>query len=134
MLTKKQVQDAIDATRTMTEASVVAGVAKSTFNKYAKKHGLFEVAENKTYCYLDDILMGKHPEYQTLRLKKRLLKECIIEYACVICGNTGTHNGKPLTLQLDHINGVNNDHRLSNLRLLCPNCHTQTDTYAGKNK
>lgn len=39
----------------------------------------------------------------------------------------------PLTLQLDHINRVNNDHRLTNLRFLCPNCHSQTDTYAGKN-
>ena len=41
--------------------------------------------------------------------------------------------GNPLALQLDHINGVNNDHRLTNLRFLCPNCHSQTDTYAGKN-
>ena len=51
-----------------------------------------------------------------------------------LCGNQGSHNGRPLTLQLDHVNGVNNDHRLENIRLLCPNCHTQQDTYAGKNK
>ena len=38
-----------------------------------------------------------------------------------------------LTLQLDHINGINNDNRKENLRFLCPNCHSQTDTFAGRN-
>jgi 5-methylcytosine-specific restriction endonuclease McrA len=42
--------------------------------------------------------------------------------------------GKPLSLHLDHKNGKNNDHRIENLRFLCPNCHSQTATYAGKNK
>ena len=83
---------------------------------------------------LQDILDSKYPNYSTGKLKKRLVKEGILKYQCILCGNDGTHNGLPLTLQLDHINGVNNDHRLENLRLLCPNCHTQQDTYAGKNK
>jgi hypothetical protein len=42
--------------------------------------------------------------------------------------------GKPLVLILDHINGKHNDHRLVNLRLLCPNCNSQQPTFAGKNK
>lgn len=42
-------------------------------------------------------------------------------------------NGKPIRLELDHINGVNHDNRLENLRLLCPNCHSQTDTFRGRN-
>ena len=42
-------------------------------------------------------------------------------------------NNKPLNLVVDHINGDNTDHRPINLRFLCPNCHSQTDTYAGKN-
>lgn len=83
---------------------------------------------------LIDIFANKHPTYPTGKLKKRLVKEGILEYKCVLCDNPGSHNGSPLTLQLDHINGINNDHRLENVRLLCPNCHTQQDTYAGKNK
>jgi hypothetical protein len=62
-----------------------------------------------------------------------VLSENLIPYTCQLCDNDGTHNGLPLSLHLDHINGVSNDHRLENLRFLCPNCHTQTETYAGKN-
>lgn len=55
-----------------------------------------------------------------------------IEYRCVHCG-IDEYNGKPITLQIDHINGINTDHRKTNLRWLCPNCHTQTDTWGHKN-
>lgn len=62
-------------------------------------------------------------------------KEIInLEYKCAFCGNTGEWLGQKLTLQLDHINGKNNDYRIENLRFLCPNCHSITPTYAGKNK
>jgi len=53
-------------------------------------------------------------------------------HACAECGNPGTHHGKPLTLQLDHANGIYNDNRVENLRWLCPNCHSQTETFAGR--
>ena len=67
-------------------------------------------------------------------LKDILIRNKIIEYACDKCDNMGTWENEPLTLQLDHINGINNDNRIENLRLLCPNCHSQTQTFAGKNK
>tara|TARA_R110000765_G_scaffold7963_6_gene26122 strand:+ start:152 stop:808 length:657 start_codon:yes stop_codon:yes gene_type:complete len=51
-----------------------------------------------------------------------------VPYCCVICSNKGQHNSIPLTLELDHINGIRNDNRLFNLRLLCPNCHSQQKT------
>jgi predicted RNA-binding Zn-ribbon protein involved in translation (DUF1610 family) len=82
---------------------------------------------------LDEILEGLHPYYQTLKLKKRIIREKILEYKCDSCGISEWED-KPITLQLDHINGDSSDHTKSNLRLLCPNCHSQTDTWCGRNK
>jgi 5-methylcytosine-specific restriction endonuclease McrA len=65
------------------------------------------------------------------RLKKRLYNKGWKE-ECVVCGLGPEWNGKPITLQIDHINGDSTDNRFENLRIICPNCHSQTDTYAGK--
>lgn len=67
-------------------------------------------------------------------LKKRLLRAGLLKNGCYECPLTNEWNGKPIVMQLDHINGVSNDNRLENLRLLCPNCHSQTNTFAGKRK
>ena len=64
--------------------------------------------------------------------KLRLIKLGIFENKCDIC-NIATWNNKPLSLHLDHIDGNPKNNLVSNLRLLCPNCHSQTDTYCGKN-
>ena len=81
---------------------------------------------------LEEVLI-ENSTYHINTLKKRLIKENLLKYECEICGNTGEWNGKPLVLQLDHKNGTNNDNRIENLRFLCPNCHTQTETFAGRN-
>lgn len=80
---------------------------------------------------IEEILV-KGSKVTTSAFKERLIKAKILEYKCKICDNS-EWNGKELTLHLDHINGENTDNRLENLRLLCPNCHSQTDTYAGRN-
>lgn len=67
-------------------------------------------------------------------VKKRILKEGLIEYKCNNCGIGPNWNNKKLSLHLDHINGISNDNRLENLRFLCPNCHSQTETYCGRRK
>lgn len=66
------------------------------------------------------------------RLKKKLIEENLIANVCSICGNSGEWNNMPLTLQLDHIDGDSLNNTLENLRILCPNCHTQTETFGGK--
>ena len=88
---------------------------------------------NTTYT-LKQICVENSTYHNIDRLKKRLIQEHKLEYKCAFCGNTGEWYGKKLSLQLDHINGVHNDHRLENLRFLCPNCHSTTETFAGKNK
>jgi len=82
---------------------------------------------------LSNVLTEESSYTSTFRLKNRLLKDNLLVYECSMCC-ISSWQGKKLALQLDHINGVNNDHRLENLRLLCPNCHSQTETFAGKNK
>lgn len=65
-------------------------------------------------------------------IKNRLIKEGYLKYNCSLC-NINEWRNKKLVLQLDHIDGVNTNNQLNNLRLLCPNCHSQTDTFTGKN-
>ena len=53
---------------------------------------------------------------------------------CEVCGQSSVHNDNPLTLQVDHIDGNSDNNVLSNVRLLCPNCHTQTENWGSKGK
>jgi hypothetical protein len=79
-------------------------------------------------------VLSTNSTYDRGHLKRRLIKEGLLENVCLECGLNNEWNGKPLVLVLDHINGENNDNRLENLRLLCPNCNSQTDTFAGRNQ
>jgi len=82
---------------------------------------------------LTEVLVENSTYQNISRLKKRLVSENIMKYECKRCGNNGEWMGNSIVLQLDHINGINDDHRKENLRFLCPNCHSQTKTFSGRN-
>ena len=74
------------------------------------------------------LVEGTHPSGNYLR---RLLVEVVgREYKCQDCG-IDQWQGRDIKLQVDHINGIHHDNRPENLRFLCPNCHSLTDTYCG---
>ena len=132
--------DAVNNSQTMSEAAAKCGLHFSTFKRRATKLNVYKTNQGgkgtkknwQRKIDLKEILEGKHPSYQTYKLRNRIIKHDILEYICNICG-IYEHNNMHITLELDHINGIRTDHRLHNLRLLCPNCHSQTNTWRGKN-
>ena len=78
-------------------------------------------------------ILQKNINFGTNSLKKRLIKENYFEHKCYKC-NLTEWNGKPIPIELEHINGDRFDNTIENLTILCPNCHAQTETYRGKNK
>lgn len=120
----------------------------TTIKKYIKKLGLdishFDASKkqrealNKYLIHhkripLSEILV-ENSTYNRACLKKRLYKEGLKKRVCEKCGQTEIWHGKKMSLILDHINGINNDHRLENLRVLCPNCAATLETHCAKNK
>lgn len=95
------------------------------------KYNYYGNGENKIKRSDDDVFCIDST-FPRQKIKNRIIKKNLLEYKCCECGNIGEWNGKVLSLHLDHENGINNDNRLENLRFLCPNCHSQTPTYAGK--
>lgn len=83
---------------------------------------------------LNDVLVELSPYCGgSYKLKRRLVELNLLPNCCQRCGIVQWLD-QPLQLHQDHINGASTDNRLQNLRLLCLNCHCQTETYCGKNK
>lgn len=72
--------------------------------------------------------------YGRTNIRRAVIRFNVLQYQCKVCNNSGMWNNQPITLQLDHINGVTSDNRIENLRFLCPNCHSQTLTYGNKKR
>jgi Zn finger protein HypA/HybF involved in hydrogenase expression len=82
---------------------------------------------------LADILVV-NSSYSRKALKQRLLQEGLLSNSCFRCGLDPIWWNESLVLIIDHINGINNDNRLENLRLVCPNCNSQLSTFSGRNR
>lgn len=130
----------VKSCKTMAQAAKMSGMAFGTFKRRALKlnvyctnqggKGVKDEYVRKDHIETSDILSGKYPHYHTYKLKLRLLNEGYMEDKCSICGWDKKAEGMVRTpCELDHINGDPTDHRLENLRLICPNCHSLTPTY-----
>jgi hypothetical protein len=128
----------------LTKASVLRKLGLSirpgnyeTLNRYVNRLGLdishFKGKGHGTTFrikWTDREVFSKDSSYSRTNLKKRIIKNNLLNWkVCSICGVKDVWKGKRLVMILDHINGINNDNRLKNLRFVCPNCNSQLDTF-----
>ena len=144
--TKEELEKIVNESKTFAEVMRKLGYSNNRGNsiKGMKEHfdslGIdYSKYSNNFYAHshprndIEDILVENCSYTNMTSLKKRILRAGLLKNECYICGLKEWLN-KPIVLQLDYINGNNKDNRIENLRLLCPNCHSQTSTWCGKNK
>lgn len=139
---RRVITEACSSSLTMRKACSKTSFHYSTFKRFAIKFNCWKPNKgargtNKGAGYAHgimlDILSGKHPDYQTFKLKNLLFRFYIKSNKCEICG-TSEWNGAKIQCELDHIDGNSKNHKLENLRILCPNCHSQTNTFRFKKR
>ena len=147
--TRKEAAEAIATSLSFAEAlrklgMRPAGGNHATLKKYAERWGIstdhFDPhAASRPFLGrlptlpLEAVLV-ENSTYSRGSLKRRLYAEGLKERRCELCGQGEVWRGRRMALILDHINGVANDNRLENLRIVCPNCAATLDTHCGRNK
>jgi Zn finger protein HypA/HybF involved in hydrogenase expression len=149
--TKEELQVLLDKSPSITQVLISLGLDPRsgnhrTLHKRIQTEGLSldKLSINRKECmfkHLEKIrkkdlcenIFIEHSKSQTNIIKKKILQLHLINYECAKCKNNGEWNSERLVLQLDHKNGINDDNRIENLQFLCPNCHSQTKTFSGRN-
>lgn len=156
-ISKEKLQKILDISTSLSNALTIIGFKTKGYNRKTLKKiieeyklDLSNMKENykkmieKNSNLISNFKKKKVDEYKLIfcenskikryTIKNIIIREKLLKFQCNLCGNKGNWQKLKLVLQLDHKNGISDDYRLENLRFLCPNCHSQTDTYAGKNK
>lgn len=117
--------------RTLKKKVEEYGLDVAHFNyRYAKTHNGRRMAKNRA----DDEIFTLNSRIKTATLKKEYLRRILNNnYSCEVCGSSD-HMGKPLVLQIHHKDGNPKNNAVSNLQLLCPNCHSQTENYSNRTR
>lgn len=146
MADKEKLASAISVSRSKLEVLTFLGLRAAGGNYkqlsvWADRHGLTlpsGVGNHQTKqarlsnILPDELVFCENSQYRNRSALKKRLRKVWTSWVCASCGIGEEWNGLPLVLQLEHRNGVWNDNRLDNLCLLCPNCHSQTPTFAGR--
>ena len=123
----RAIQSYYDASHTVRDCMTHFGFSMGAWVKAAHRG---QVKGRSVKLTLEHILANSKSRWT---IKRRLLEAGILVNRCEECGLT-EWRGQPLSVQIDHRNGIKDDHRLENLRMLCPNCHSQTETYGARNR
>jgi hypothetical protein len=123
-----QIQRAYDSGLSVRQCAARFGFNLASWHQAMKRGAV--VARPVAMPIIELLVVGRRTNRSHLKL--RLLKEGLKENRCEHCGITEWRD-KPLNMQLHHVNGDGMDNRLENIELLCANCHSQTDTYGGRN-
>ena len=124
-----EIQRFYDAGHTVSECQQRFGFARASWSEAVRRGDLTP----RCRAIPLDVLLVAGPRRSRGHIKQRLFTSGLKERRCEVCG-VSVWRGRAISLELHHRNGDGHDNRLVNLWLLCPNCHSQTDTWGGRNK
>lgn len=127
----EEIAAVISESRNLTEAAELLGINRKTVQRVAWTHDVEPLGGRRSN---HDRILNTVRTQRTPHIMRYVKKHNLLPYVCVGCRNEGSWQGRDLVLELDHIDGDCLNNRLENLRWLCPNCHSQTDTYKNKKR